>query len=131
MPAVGARAWQGLSELPYIRHESYVGQDVLVGLTFLNSQDVPTEPSSIIYELDSLTTNQSVVASTSLTPTGTTQTLQLAGSVMQMTRNFLGREEMQLWITAVIPDTNAPSGSITVQCLVIIELVAIMTPNGS
>lgn len=113
-----------------MRHTSYVGQDVLLQLTFLNSQDVPTEPSSLTYEVFSLTTNQDVIAQTSVAPTGTTQIIQLSGSVMQTTRNWLGREEMQVTITAVIPDTNATSGSITVLAVAVIELINIASPNG-
>jgi hypothetical protein len=131
MPSIGSRAWAGLPELPYTRHTSYVGQDVLLSLTFLNSAGAATEPSSITYELDSLTTNQNVIASTSLAPSGTSQILQLPGASMQTTRNYLGREEMQLWVSAVIPDTNASSGSITVQSITIIELINIATPNGN
>jgi hypothetical protein len=127
----GARAWQGLPELPYTRHTSYTGQDVLLSLTFLNSAGVATQPTSIKYEVDSLTTNQTVIASAPVTPTGSTQTLQLPGASMVNTRNYLGREEFQVWVTAVIPDTNASSGSITVQSLTIIELINISTPNGS
>lgn len=128
MPDIGARAYQGIPELPYTRHTSYAGQDVLLNLTFLNSASVPTEPSSITYRMDSLTTAQNVIPSTSVTPTGSMQTLQLTGAQMQMTRNYFGREEMQIWISATVPDTNASSGSIAVQQLAIIELIAIAAP---
>lgn len=131
MPSTGSRAWQGLPELPYIRHTSYTGQDVLLSLTFLNSTGVATEPTSITYEVDSLTTCQNVIPSASLAPTGTTQTLQLPGSAMQNTRQCLGREEFQVLVTAVIPDANAASGSITVKSLTIIELINIALPSGN
>jgi hypothetical protein len=103
---------------------------VLLQLTFLNSAGVATEPTSITYEVDSLTTDQNVIPSTSLAPTGTTQILQLPGASMVNTRNYLGREIFQCLITAVIPDTNASSGSITKIALAIIELVNISTPNS-
>ena len=118
----------GDPELPYTRHTSYVGQDVLLSLTFLNSSAVPTQPTSITYEIDSLSSAQPIVAPTSVIPSGSTQILQIAGSVMQTTRQYYGRENFQVWITAVIPDTNATSGSITVMQIVIIELIAIATP---
>jgi hypothetical protein len=119
---------QGLPELPYTRHTSYVGADVLLSLTFLNSSSVPTQPTSIKYEVDSLESGQNVIPSTVLAPTGSTQILQLPGASMQLTRPCsFGRENMQVWITAVIPDTNATSGSITVQQLAIIELINIFT----
>jgi hypothetical protein len=129
MPNTGSRGYQGLPELPYTRHESYTGQDVLLSLTFLNSQAVATQPTSITYRVDSLTTNQGVIPPTSLAPSGTAQTLQLPASAMQNTRNFLGREEFQVLVTAVIPDTNASSGSITAQSITIIELVNISLPS--
>jgi hypothetical protein len=119
---------QGIPEEPYVRHRSYAGQDVLLSLTFLNSASVATEPTSIKYEVDSLETATNVIPSTSVSPTGSTQILQLAGSLMQPTRPYFGRENMQVWITAVIPDTNASSGSITVQQVVIVELVNIAIP---
>ena len=127
---IGSRAWQGLPELPFARHTSYTGQDVLLNLTFLNSAGVATEPTSITYEVDSLTTNQNVIASTSVAPAGTSQIIQLPGSSMVNTRNYLGREEFQVLITAVIPDTNATSGSITVLALAVIELINIAIPNS-
>jgi hypothetical protein len=122
-------AWlQGIPEKPYVRTTSYVGQDVLVQLTFLNSAAVPTQPTAIKYEVDSLETATNVIPSTVVAPTGSTQTIQLPGAQMQTTRPQFGRENMQMWITAVIPDTNASSGSITVQELVIIELINVMIP---
>ncbi len=127
--ALGSRSWQGLPERPFVHHESYTGEDVLVQLTFLNSSGVPTEPTSITYRVDSLSTNQGVIGSTVLTPTGTTQILQLPGASMVNTRNYLGREIFQVSITAVIADTNASSGSITREALVIIEMCNISLPS--
>lgn len=100
---------------------------MLLSLTFLNSAAVPTEPSSITYRIDSLESATSVVGLTSVTPTGSSQILQIVGAVLQLTRQWYGRENMQVWITAIVPDTNAASGSITVQQIVIIELIAIAT----
>ena len=127
---LGARAWQGLPERPYVRHESLTGEDVLLQMTFLNSSGVATEPTSITYEVDSLSTSQNIIPSTAVTPTGTTQSLQLPGAKMVNTRNYLGREEFQVLITAVIADTNASSGSITRIAIVIIELCNIALPNS-
>ena len=119
----------GIPELPYTRHTSYAGQDVLLNLTFLNSAAVPTQPTSITYRIDSLESAQVVVGNTVVAPTGVSQILQLTGAVLQMTRLWLGRENMQVKITAVIPDTNASSGSITVEQIVIIELCGIATAS--
>jgi hypothetical protein len=118
---------QGLPELPYVRHTSYAGADVLLSLTFLNSSSVPTQPTSITYEMDSLDSTCNVIPSTVLVPTGVTQILQLPAASMQLTQAGRGRENMQVLITAVIADTNATSGSITVQQIVMIELINIST----
>lgn len=126
---LGSRAWQGLPELPFAKITSLTGQDVLLQLTFLNSSGVPTQPTSITYEVDSLSANQNIIPSTSLAPTGSTQILQLPGSQMVNTRNYLGREEFQVYIQSVIPDTNAPSGSIHVPALAIIEMINIAIPQ--
>jgi hypothetical protein len=107
------------------------GEDVLLQMTFINSSGVATEPTSIVYEVDSLTTNQNVIPSTNVSPTGTIQIIQLPGSQMVNTRNYLGRETFQVLITAVIPDTNASSGSITRVALVIIELCNVALPNNT
>jgi len=123
-------AWpQGLPELPYPRKTSYAGQDVLLQMTFLTSAAVPAQPSSISYRIDSLDSAQVVVGPTSVTPTGTSQILQILGTVLQLTRQWYGRENFQVKITALIPDTNATSGSITVETVVIIELVGIATTS--
>lgn len=119
-------AWpQGLPELPYVRTTSYAGQDVLLSMTFLTSAAVPAEPTSITYRIDSLESAQEILGPTAVTPTGSTQILQLAGALMQLTRQLYGRENFQVWISAVVPDANASSGSITVNQLVIIEVIAI------
>lgn len=119
-------AWpQALPELPYPRKTSYAGQDVLLALTFLTSAAVPAQPTSISYRIDSLETGQVIQGPTVLASTGSSQTLQLPGALMVLTRQWLGRDNFQVAITAVIPDTNASSGSITVQQIVIIELCAI------
>lgn len=130
MPNIGSRAWQGLPERPFVQYESYTGEDVLLNLTFLNSSGVATQPTSITWRVDSLTTNQNVIASQSLAPTGATQVLQLPGASMVNTRNYLGRETFQVEITAVITDSNASSGSITRTALAIIDLVNIAIPNS-
>lgn len=119
-------AWpQAIPELPYQRSTSYAGQDVLLNLTFLTSAAVPVQPTSITYRVDSLESAEGIIPPTVVTPTGSSQVLQLAGAKMVLTRQWYGRENFQVFITAVIPDSAAASGSITVKQLVIIELIAI------
>jgi hypothetical protein len=121
---------QGNPELGYTRHLVYAGTDVLLQLTFLNSLGVATEPNSIVYEMDDLTNGQNMIPSTSLAVTGSTQILQITAAQLQMDRQYQGRQNSQVWITAVIPDTNAPGGTLTVNQVVIIETVAIGTASG-
>lgn len=128
MGVVGPGGWQGRPNRGVIPREVFAGSDVLLGLTFINSEGTPTEPTSIQYRIDSLTSVQPIIGWTSVTPTGTEQTLQLQGSVLQITRSWYGRELFQVWIQAVIPDTGASSGTITVNQIVCLELIAISTP---
>lgn len=122
-------AWlQALPQESYHRHQSYAGDDVLLSLTFLNSSGVPATPNTISYEVDSLTTACSIIASTLVAPTGSTQVIQLPGASMQPSRPYLGEEQFQVWVRANIPDSSASSGSINKNALVIIELIVIATP---
>ncbi len=132
MSGGNSRSWQGVPELPFTEHDSYTGEDVLIQLTFVNSSGVAAIPTSVTYEVDSLTTNQNVIPSTSV-PSGTLAAqfnIQLPGASMVNTRNYVGMEVFQCLISAVIPDANAASGSITKNCLVIIDLYNIATPSG-
>jgi hypothetical protein len=128
MPRRGPAWLQALPQESYLRQQSFAGDDVLVQLTFLNSLGVPATPNSISYEVDSLTTATNVIPSTSVAPTGSMQTIQLPGSLMQNTRPYLGEEQFQVWVKANIQDSNASSGSINRNALLIIELVAIAIP---
>lgn len=98
-------------------------------MTFLTSAAVAAQPTSISYRVDSLDSSEVIVGPTSVTPTGTSQILQILGSVLQLTRQWYGRETFQVKITSVVPDTNASSGSITVQQVVIIEVIGIATTS--
>lgn len=122
---------QGNPELGYTRHLVYGGTDVLLSLTFLNSLGVATEPTSITWEMDDLTNGQNMVPPTSLSPTGATQVLQITAAQLVMDRQYQGRQISQVWIKAVIPDTNAPSGSIQANQIVVIETIAIATAQGT
>ena len=119
---------QGLGNKAARFREVYANSDCLVQMTFLNSSGVATEPTSIQYRLDSLTRPQNIIAWTSVTPTGSAQILQIPGSLMVPTAPWLGRENWQLWIQAVISDTNATSGSITVNKLQFLQLIAECVP---
>ncbi len=122
-------AWlQAIPQEAYQQFSSLAGNDVLLQCTFLTSLGVAATPNTITYEVDSLTTGTNIIGSTSVSPTGSTQTIQLPGSLMQPSRPYLGEEQFQVWIKANIPDTNASSGSINVNVLAIIDLIAIALP---
>jgi hypothetical protein len=125
---LGPGGWQGIPNSGYRRHEQFAGNDFVAQLTFLNTQKVPTQPTTIQYRVDSLTSAQPVVGWASVTPTGTEQELQISGSVMVPTRQWYGREVFQIWVQAVIPDASTPNGSITVNQRIIVELIAISVP---
>ena len=122
---------QGEPELGYTRHLVYAGSDVALSLTFLNTQGVATQPTSITWEMDDLTNGQNMVPPTSLVPTGPTQTLQIPAASLVMDRQYQGRQISQVWIKAVIADASVASGSITVNQVVILETVAIATAQGT
>lgn len=118
-------AWpQSIPELPYTRHTSYAGSDAFLSMTFLDSSQAPITPTGITYRIDSLDSSEVVQPLTNVTPTGSTQILQIPGSVLQMTRQWFGRENMQVWITATYLD-SATGKTSTSQTVSIIELIAI------
>src|SRR5580658_10527564 len=122
MTVAGPLGWQGQGNRGYIRHLSFAGQDVLLDLTFVDSTQTPQTPTSATYRMDDITNGQNMIGQTSFTPTGSTYTLQIPGASMVMSRTWEGRQICQVWITAVVPDASATSGSITIQQAVYIEM---------
>lgn len=126
---IGNRGLYGQPILPYAKTQAYAGSDVFIPMTFLDHTKTAQVPTSITYELDDLTNDVNMIASTTVT-TGLTNpyTLQLPASAMQMSLSWQGSQFCQLWVTAVIPNG---SGTETIQGVCIIELCAIQTPSGS
>ena len=129
MSSAGPAGWQGRSNQTTRAIPVNANNDVLVQMTFLNTSGVPTEPTSIKWRLDSMTAVQNIQAWTSVAPTGSEQILQLPASIMVPTQTWFGTEIFQLWIQAVISDSNATSGSITVNKIVAFELIAESVPS--
>lgn len=119
---------QGQPNQDYPRHLSFSGQDVFVNLEFLDSTQTPVQPTTLTYQVDSLTSCQNVIPSTQVTPTGSNQTIQLPGASMVPTRQYYGRDLFQMWITATYVD-SATQATSTMQQLVYVELIAIGTPS--
>ena len=129
MTVPGPGGWQGQTNRPVRASQVLANSDVLLQMTFVNSLGAPTQPTSIQYRIDSLNIPQNVRGWTSVTPTGSQQILQLPGTLMVPTQTWFGRELWQVWIQAVLADSNATSGNITVNKLVVLDLVAESTPS--
>lgn len=129
MGVTGPGGWQGIANSPYLHHEQYAGDDFVAEMTFVNTAQEATKPTSIQYRVDSLASVQNIVAWTSVTPTSSQQELQIAGAVLQPTRPWYGRESFQIWIQAVIPDTTTPLGFITKNARIILDLIMISVPS--
>ncbi len=124
---INNRGLSGQPTLPYVDYRSYAGADVFIDLTFLDHTGVLVVPTSLNYRIDDMTNATPVVQQTSVTVTGSTQTLQIPGSVLQMTHEWQGSEIFQILFTAVLP--GSPTS--TVKCVTILELLSIQTPNGA
>jgi hypothetical protein len=122
---INNRGLAGQTILPYIDYRSYAGADVFLDLTFLDHAGVLQTPASLNYRLDDLTNALVMVTQTSITPTGSTQTIQIPGSVLQMSKTWQGSQLCQLIFTAVLPDTS------TIKNVTILELCATQTPGGN
>lgn len=119
---INNRGLSGQPSLPYVDFRSYAGADVFIDLAFLDHTGVPVQPTTLFYQVDDLTNCVNVIPSTSVTVTGTSQTVQIAGAKLQMTRQWQGSELLQIFMTATLPDGSK------VQSISILELIAIQTP---
>lgn len=122
---INNRGLSGQPTLPYIDYRSFAGSDVFIDLTFLDHTGVLVQPTTLQYQIDDITNAVNIVPGTSVTVTGTSQTVQIPGSVLQLTHNWQGSEIFQIMWKMVLP------GPSTVYAFSIIELVAIQTPNTS
>jgi len=119
------RGLSGQPSLSYVDYRSYAGADIFIDLTFLDHTGTPVQPVSLVYQIDDLTNAVNIVPQTSVAVTGTSQTVQVPGSQLQLTHFWQGSEIFQIWMTAVLPDSS------TVQSVSVLELVAIQTPFAS
>ena len=126
---VGNRYLNGSPVLPYPTFRSYAGQDIFLDLAFLDHTMTPVVPTTLVYQLDDISNDQAMQAQITLTPVANTYTLQIPGSVLQMTYQYQGSQLCQLsgWIQAIDSVTGTP---FTAPFIYIIELAAIATPNS-
>lgn len=124
---INNRGLSGQPTLPYVDYRSYAGADVFIDLTFLDHFGVLAVPTSLNYRIDDLTNAVTVVPQTTVTVTGSTQTIQIPGATLQMTHEWQGSEIFQILFTAVLP--GSPTS--IVKSVSVLELLAIQTPNGA
>lgn len=123
---INNRGLSGQPVLPYVDYRSYAGSDVFIDLTFLDHTGVLVTPNSLSYQVDDLTNAVNVIPATVVTVTGTTQTVQIAGALLQLTHNWQGSEIFQIIWKMILP--GSPTS--TVYAVTILELLAIQTPNS-
>lgn len=124
---INNRGLSGQPILSYVDYRSYQGVDVFIDLTFLDHTGALATPNSLTYQIDDLTNAVNIVPSTSVAVSGSTQTLQIPGAVLQLTHNWQGSEIFQIYITAIMPGSPAS----VVKQVAILELLAIQTPQGA
>lgn len=133
MGIIGNRALQGQPILPYPNVKAYAGGDVFIDMVFLDHTQTPVVPTSLTFQLDDLTNDENMIASTTITTgfpaAGGTYTLQLPASEMQMTFPYEGSQLCQLSGTFLAID-SVTGNQFTGPVIAIIELCAIQTPSG-
>ncbi len=132
---IGNLALQGQPNLPYADVRQYAGGDSFIDMTFLDHTQTAVVPTSIIWQLDDLTNAINMIPQTTVpggslpTLAGQVYTLQIPGAQMQMTYPWQGSQICQLSIAATALD-SVTGTSFTMTKVGIIELVAIVSPNG-
>lgn len=130
MSNINNRGLEGQPVLPFPQVRVYAGDDVFVPMTFLDWTKAPQTPTLLTYQLDDITNAINMIPSTTVTTgLGSSYTLQLPGSSMNMDMQWQGSQLCQLSVTAVIPITGG--GTQTIRGVFIIELCAIQTPLGT
>lgn len=125
---INNRGLAGQPTLPYNDFRAYAGSDVSMNLTFLDQDGNLLQPTTITYLLDDITNFINMIPLTSLTPTGSQQTLMIPASKLNMTFEYQGSQICQLVLTATF--FNSLSGvTTTARATAIIELVAIQVVN--
>lgn len=119
---INNRGLVGQPTLPYPDYRSYAGADIFLDLTFLDHTGNGVMPASIAYQIDDLSNAQNIVPSTVVIPTGISQTVQIPGSLLQMSQQWQGSQLCQVLLTAVLPDNS------TIKGVTIVELCSIQTP---
>lgn len=139
---IGNRYLQGSPILPYANVKAYPGTDLFMDLQFVDHTNTPVVPTSISIEIDDITNSVVMTGPTTLSAGGSTttplfygafaasMTLQVAGSVWQMTFPYIGSQLCQVGMqfTALDSVTGQPFTSNAV--IAIVELCALATVSG-
>ena len=139
---IGNRYLQGSPILPYANVKAYPNTDLFLDLQFVDHTNTPVVPTSISIEIDDITNSVVMAGPTTLNAAGvtgppltygafaTSMTLQVAGSVWQMTFPYVGSQNCQVGMqfTAIDSVTQQPFTSTAV--IAIVELCALATVSG-
>lgn len=127
---INNRGLSGQPILPYVDYRSYEGVDVFIDLTFLDHTGTPIVPTTFQYQIDDLTNSVNVAPLTSVSVSATIFTLQISGSVLQLTHVWQGSEIFQISMIATWTDPITHA-SCTTKGVAILELLAIQTPTNT
>ncbi len=143
MSVIGNRYLNGEPILPYARVMSYDSTDVFLDLTFLDRSGVPCVPTAITLELDDITNSVTMAGPTPLNANGSAiapfiypgfasaMTIQIPGSVMQMTYPSVGSQICQLAIQWQGVDSVTGTAFTSTLIISIVELCSVATVSGS
>jgi hypothetical protein len=111
---------------PYPQYSVNYSSDVWLTLTFLDRTNTAVTPSAISYRIDNLTSFTVVLTDTSVTPTGTTQTLNIPGA-LNIFSTDIGQSSQLFQITVTV---TYPGGSVAKEVFPY-EVISIQTVGGA
>jgi len=138
----GNRSLQGSPTFPYPNVKSYAGQDLFLDVAFVDHTNTAVVPTSIQFEMDDITNAIDMEGPITLASGGSTtaplyygafaatMTIQIAGSLMQMSYPYQGSQICQLKFLFTAVDT-VTGQSFSGIAIVIDELGAAPTVSGS
>lgn len=122
----GYRGIAGQPVRPYPQYSVNYNSDVWLTLTFLDRTSAPVTPTSISYRIDNLSTDGVVLTDTSVTPTGSTMTINIPAALNIFSTDIGQSSQInQVTVTAVY------SGGAQKKEVFIYEVIAIQTVGGA
>jgi len=126
----GYRGVSGSPVQPYINYTLNSGSDCWLNLQFLDRNNNPATPTAVSYRIDCLTTDYIVLGPTSVTPTGSTMSINIPAALNIIgggpNSNDIGQTSQlnQVTVTAIYSDGSQR------QDVFIYEVIAIQTVGG-